>query len=228
MLILSTAGCSGKGSSNWISSDGTNILINGEPAFIDEFDGHTGRYGSDGSKTISVIYGTCDLEFRNCKNNPLEVYEDDLTKFKKATYFMGYMDSYSVMHMPNDETSTKEAIISTSDSSSVPINSSLERIYNTLSGLKYGDIHQAAFTDRVNVTTTAEPIKVKKDSVVIPGVLAITKGNKNCTQQVEISGVTVMKYESTNYDFYQLDDILIKASKGIDVSQYITFNNVSE
>lgn len=192
---------------------------------LTSFDGETGLYSKDGDP-VTLTFHSCVSAIRDCPNNRQGVHEGDMSDYKKAQYFEAYIDSYSVMHAPLGEGTAKEAIISTADKALKPLAVIRPMAYNTLMGLKFGIITTAVFADTVIVSGNGNNLIVRDTDITIPGILSVMKGTKNCTQQVNIGEVTVMKYESNNFDFYQYGDNLIKASKGTDVSQYITLKSL--
>lgn len=211
------AGCS-KGA--WITSDGTNVYIDGDVAVLTEFDGTSGKYQTDTSE-YKVFYSKCVPEIRDCPSNRQGVHEADLSTYKKSNYFIAYMGSMEVMHIPYGDEVSIEASIESSDGQAFPADNMREDVYKTISGLKFGPITETVFNNAVKVSCPTGVI-VRATDITIPGVLSVGLGQKECTQQVQIGEITCMKYESTNYDFYQYGSNLIKAVKGTDISQYIT------
>lgn len=226
-LMLSTVGCSLGGSSSWISSDGTNIYVNGKQAMLTEFDGITGTYKVDGDP-MQVKYTTCVEQIRDCPENRQGVHEADLSTYKKANYFDAYIDSFSCMHIPLEEGKTIEATMSTQDKEMKPLDSVRSNVYDTMSNLKFENIEQATFADCIEIRGNGNNLTVRNTDITIPGILSVMKGTKDCTQQVDIAGVTVMKYESNNFDFYQYGDNLIKSVKGTNIEDYVTLKLLKE
>lgn len=222
LLTLSTVGCSNN--KDWITSDGTNIYINGKSTLLTEFNGIEGLYDIEGDP-INVSYKTCVSEIRDCPENRQGVHEDDLSKYKKAKYFDAYINTFSVMHLPLEEDTTKECTIETQDKDIKPLDSVRDQAYETLNNLKFQNIDSSIFDNKVKINGQGQSLIVRNTDITIPGLLSVMKGTKECNQQVEVNGVTLMKYESNNFDFYQYGDILIKSVKGTDISQYIEFKN---
>lgn len=214
-------GCSNGDSDSWISSDGTSIYIDGKAVLLTSFDGTRGAYDKEGDPA-SVTYGTCVTEVRDCPQNRQGVHEGDLSTYKKSQYFDAYINSFSVMHIPLNDTQTKEITINTTDSTSRSLESVRPSAYDTVMALKFEPLTSATFGSDVVVNANGSPMTVEATCIKIPGVLAVSVGTKDCTQQVEINGVTCMKYESNNYDFYQYGTSIIKVKKGVDVNSYIT------
>lgn len=216
-----TLGCSKKDSANWISTDGVQIYIDGEPMMLTYFDGDTGEYKVEGD-LLSADFSECVIALRDCPENREGVHEGDVSIYKNANYFVAFINSFMVMHMDNTEDTTKELTATTKDVSARPLELAKPELYTTLNALKFDPIKAATFDNTIVVKSEERPIIVRNTSITIPSVLTVFKGTRECTQQVDIGGVTVMKYESNNYDFYQYGSNLIKATKGTDVSQYVT------
>lgn len=211
--------CSSGGSS-WISSDGTSIYIDGEPVMLTEFNGVTGSYIGEG---ISASYKICAPSIRDCLENRENVREDDQDSYKKSKYFKSFLDSQICMHIPLEKgVSSKEAVATTEDSLSKPLDSIMDSLYKTLNNIKFESITTSVFDGSVEVRSSSIGIIVRNTDITIPGILTVGKGTKDCTQQVNIGDITCMKYESNNYDFYQYGDNLIKAAKGTPIEEYIT------
>lgn len=221
LLTVFMVGCS-NGDSTWISSDGNAIYIDGKEAMITEFDGDKGSFEKEGS-SYKITYKTCVDAIRECPENRQGVHEADLSSYKKANYFDAYIDSYSCMHTPLDAKlgTTVEAAYTTTDKSMAPISVVREDVYKTMTGLKFGPISSAIFDGCIKVKAENHSIIVRSTDITIPGVLSVGKGTKDFTQQVEINGVTCMKYSSNNFDFYQYNGNIIKATKGTDINNYI-------
>lgn len=192
---------------------------------LTEFDGTVGSYLVDGDP-MQVSYKTCVSEVRDCPENRQGVHEADLSDFKKASYFDAYINSFSCMHAPLGDGTTREAVMSTSDKKLKPLENDRAAVYDTMMGLKFGPITSATFADCIEINSNGKGMIVRNTNITIPGVLAVAKGTKECTQQVDIGGVTVMKYESNSFDFYQYGDNLIKVAKNVNVEEYITLKAI--
>lgn len=219
LLTLSMTGCS---SSSKFSSDGTSIYINGEKALLSTYDGTTGQYESEDGNYL-VDYSKCVEAIRDCPQNKQSIHEDDVSKYKKSTYFMMFMDSYCVMNYPlsNEKDYVSEAVINSIDAKSNPIDTIRDSVYDTMINLTYEPIYEATFANAIKVKSEDVSIILRNTGITIPNVLTVGKGEKDCTQQVDINGVTVLKLESNNYDYYQYGDNLIKCKKGLEVGDYI-------
>lgn len=222
------AGCSG-GRLADINSDGSSISIKGKQVMLTEYDGNEGSYTVDGVDILAE-FKKCDIEFRNCKENRQGVHEDDLTSYKKGRYYTAYIDTFRSIHMGLNDQNTKECIYQTKNRDTCPLDSYTDQMYTTLASLKFEPITKASFDNCILVTAPegGSSITVRSTGITIPGVLVVGKGTYDCTQQVDIGDVTVMKGIGNNYDYYQYNDILIKAVKGTDISSYITIHPKKE
>lgn len=221
VLILSTAGCSSKGKADYIKSDGANIYINNKLTYLTEYNGITGTYNIEDDPVV-VVYKYCTEHIRDCPENRQGVHEGDLSSYKKAEYFDAYINTFSVMHVPTDEPKSKEVTISTQNKDLKPLDNIRPEAYNTLQLLDFEPIKVATFGDVVEIRGNNNNLIVRDTNITIPGILSVTKGTKEVTQQVEIGEIAVMKYESNNFNFYQYGDNLIKISKDYNVEDYIT------
>lgn len=214
-------------SKHWIKSDGVNIYINNKVAKITEFDGTTGKYQSEFDPYLYATYGVCTPEWKDCPNNRLNVHKDDVYKLDDSEYFIVYMGSNAVIHAPfkgtkeENAVQVREAVVTSNDTKVVKVESVVKDFNDTLVGLRYGLIEDTVFDDAVEITGNGEIITVRDDSISVGSILAVGKGSKECTQQADIGGVTVMKYETANYEFYQYGDNIIKVKKGINVEDYV-------
>lgn len=224
-MILSIAGCSKEDSSKWITSDGTNIYIAGDKTYMTKFDGVSGIYEIEGDPII-VKYNKCVEHVRDCPENRQGVHEADLSQYKKVGYFDAYINTFSVMHTVAEEGTTKEANISTKDKELKSLDSVRPEVYNTLMNIKFEPILTSTFNNNIIIDGKGSSLVVRSTDITVPGVLSVFKGTKECTQQVEIGDITVMKYESNNFNFYQYGDSLIKISKEYNVEDYITLKTM--
>ncbi len=152
-----------------------------------------------------------------------------MTKFKKATYFDAYIYTNSVMHYKVEEKDnlySVEAVIETRDKSKYPLDNVREDVYNVITNLKFEDIKVSCFDDCIVINGNDNKITVREDCILIPEVLTVFKGNKECTQQVDINGITCMKYESNNYNFYVYNGNVIKISKNYNVNDFIQLKSI--
>lgn len=217
-------GCSGTRSSSDYSTDGTNILYKGKVLFLTEYDGVTGKYEAE-NDPYKITYQVCSApEMKDCPDNRQGVHEDDLSKFKKATYFTAYIDTLSVMYIGLKDGGNKEAIMNTSSKDTATLEAVRESAYNTLEALTFKPLESTTFMDKVIVKSNGGNLVLRKDSVIIPGILAVSKGKKEqAQQQVTVGTVTVMLYESQGFKFYQYGDCVVKIANSAAIENYIEF-----
>lgn len=189
------------------------------------FNGVEGSYSVEGDP-VTLTYKTGITSVKDDPENRQGVYEGDLSEYKDSSYFDAYVDTFSVVYLKNSDTTLNQVIISTKDKESKPIAVARVEAYNTLKSLHFGSLESAKFGKSITVKGNGSSITVRNTSISIPGVLSVSKGSKGVTQQSEIGGIAVMKYEGTNYDFYQYGDNLIKAAKGIAIENYITLESL--
>lgn len=199
-------------------------MINGKPAYMTSFDGNEGAYSVDGDPII-LAYRTGITSVRDDPENRQGVHEADLSTYKDSSYFDAFVNTFSVMYLKQGE-GFSQVTISTQDKEAKPIETARAEAYNTLKGIKFGAIETATFDGKITVKGNGSNIIVRNTDITIPGVLTVFKGTRDATQQVEIGGITVMKYESNAFDFYQYGDNLIKAAKGTVIEEYIEFKSL--
>jgi hypothetical protein len=225
-MVWVLTGCSGSDVLE-VSTDGTNIYLNGEIAnHLSEYDGYTGKYDSD-TDPYQITYQICSAEeMKDCPDNRQGVHEDDLSEYKNSTYFDAYLSTLSVMYIPlkGDVTGNKEAIIETSDKAVATLDAVRPDAYETLSMLDFAGLTTATFADKVVVNSNGSTLIVRKNGIVIPGTLVVSNGVKEgANTQKEVGGVTVMLYESNDYNFYQYGNYVVKIVKSANVEDYIQF-----
>jgi hypothetical protein len=218
-------GCSKEESSTWISSDGSSIYINDKPVLLNSFDGSIGIYNNE-NDFVNFTFKTCDSNFRNCPENRQGVYESDLIEYKNAKYFDGFIDTFSCMHMPNDESTSKEVVINTKDTNIKPLSIVREDAYFILENIKFEPINKSTFANTIIINSNGNNMIIRNTDITIPGILSVFKGTKDVTQQVEINGITCMLYESSLFNFYQYGGNIIKISKDINVNEYIELKSI--
>lgn len=188
------------------------------------FDGTEGKYAKDGDQIV-LAYRTGITTVRDDPENRQGVHEADLSKYKDSQYFNAYVDTFSVMYLKDGE-ALKQVTITTQEKELVPLETARPEAYNTLKALKFGPIETATFGGSIEIKGNGSNLIVRNTDITIPGVLSVFKGTREVTQQVDIGGVTVMKYETNNFDFYQYGDNLIKAAKGTAIENYITLKSL--
>jgi hypothetical protein len=226
LWVVALTGCSGSDVLE-VSSDGTNIYLNGEVAnHLSEYDGYTGKYESD-TDPYHITYQICSAEeMKDCPDNRQGVHEDDLSEYKDSTYFDAYLSTLSVMYVPlkGDVTGNKEAIIETSDKAVATLEAVRPDAYENLNKLDFAGLTTATFADKAVVNSNGGTLIVRQNGIVIPGTLVVSKGVKEgANTQEEVGGITVMKYESNNYNFYQYGDCVVKIVKSANISDYVQF-----
>ena len=219
-------GCYKEDSSDWISSDGTFIYINNNKVMLTSFDGTNGIYEVEGDP-ITLIYKKCVAHIRDCPENRQDVHEADLSTYKKSSYFDAFINTFSVMHIPLDDISSKEVTISTKDKDIKSLESVRSDAYNTLNEIKFEPIKSATFNEVVTINGNGNNLIVRNTNITIPGILTVFKGTRDVTQQVEINGVTCSLYQSNNFNFYQYGENLIKIGKDFNVEEYITLKSLN-
>lgn len=175
---------------------------------------------------MSITYRSGITSVRDDPENRQGVHESDLSSYKDSNYFDAYVDTFSVMYIKEKEGTFRQAVFNTKDKDSRSLESVRGESYNTLKELKFGQIETATFAGSIVVKSNGSTITVRSTDITIPGVLKVYKGTKEVTQQVNIGDITVMKFEGTNFDFYQYGDNLIKATKGTVIEDYITLKSL--
>lgn len=192
---------------------------------LTSFDGTDGTYEIEDDPVV-LMYKRCVVHIRDCPENRQGVHEGDLSIYKKSKYFDAFINTFSVMHLPLDETSTKEVTISTRAKDTKSLDSVRESAYNTLNAIKFEPIKIATFDNVIVVNGNGNNLIVRNTDITIPGVLTVFKGTRDVTQQVEINGVTCNLYESNSFNFYQYGNNLIKIGKSFNVEDYITLKTL--
>lgn len=219
MLLSSMAfmlvGCSKKSGlytiDNKVINDGVEVAVSEHVGEI-----ATSIYGAD---NVEVTY-ELEESIEDCINNPLGILEEDMSEFKKGTYFTMFQGTEVVLHVP-----AKSGIIcchATLPNSDNPDTMGLiGHMYGIAENLKLHKYTEFGMDNIFTITAEGMNVKVRPGQVVIPSFMIIAKGEKTCDNVANIGDVQVGFTTEGSYDYYKYSDYIIKINTGADINQYV-------
>lgn len=219
LSAICLVGCSKKEHALY-TTDGV-IYNDKEQVYVTEHAGTTAK-----SKLPGVGYDItyCYHEgFENCPNNQAGVVEQDTTEYdkkNKISYFSMYLGSQWVMHKKVGDGYVCGYILGEAEMES---NLVLQQMSKEIMNLDLYSPYTKAVMDNKIIVKNFNEIKVRPDEIVIPGILQVAKATVKTDKTTQVGEITVGFTSSEKYDYYQWNEYVVKAQKGYDISQCVTF-----
>lgn len=217
--VICLAGCS-NGSDTLYTTDG--VVYNNKKAVP------VTEHGGTTAKSV-LAGGQYDIEYcfhekyEDCPNNGKNVIEGNVTVFdkKKAiTYFSTYLNSEWTVHRKMSKGFMCGSVITESEAESNLILSQMSaEIMNMDLSIEYT---KAVMDNCIEVTNFPE-VRVRPNEISVPGMFKIVKDTIKTDKTAQVGEITVGFVTKGNYDYYQWNEYVVKAQKGYDISQCITF-----
>lgn len=219
MLLSSMAfmlvGCSKKSGlytiDNQIINDGVEVGVTEHVGEI-----ATSKYGAD---NVEVTY-ELESSVEDCINNPLGILIEDMSEFKKGTYFTMFQGTEVVLHVP-----TKGGVICCHgilpNSDNPDTMGLMGHMYGNAEKLKLHKYTEFGMDNIFTITAEGMNVKVRQGQIVIPSFMIIAKGDKTCSGVANIGDVQVGFVTEGSYDYYKYNEYVIKINTGADINQYV-------
>lgn len=219
LSVICLAGCSKKEHTLYTTA---GVIYNDDkPVEVSE---HSGNMAKSILPGIGYEITYCYHQgFENCPNNQIGVVEQDVTEYdkkNKLSYFSMYLGSQWVMHKKVGDGFVCGYVLGEAEMES---NLVLDQMSKEIMNLDLSSEYTKAVIDNCIEVANFKEIKVRSDEIVIPGILQVVKGQVKTGKTAQVGDITVGFTSSERYDYYQWNEYVVKAQKGYDISQCVTF-----
>lgn len=223
LVVLCSAqlvACSSSGKP--VSLNQGSIFLGNDILNVDEFKG----YEASKSTPVYDAKFTYCADMDACPSNNLGILEENMDKHKKATYYTKYHKTELVLHYPKGDGFT-EVVVKTKEGSTTTADTTLLEMYDLAAKLDLSaEYNTLTFNDCValNVAGSDFRANAKEKVAVLPGAVKVSlnpipKGASSAM----VGETTVKKVSTDKYDYYEYNGVSIQATKGMDITSYITF-----
>ena len=229
LAVLATiclVGCSSGSSDNVLATIGGVVYNNDVPTNVTKHMGSTAEQAISGYDDTIIKYCT-HTSFGDCSNNERGVAEVNTNDVGDG---IKWYSSYLGSHVTAHDYSNKDYLVCAGLRHTEPnIDSvALPLMQSTLKSVDLTSVYNVARLDDVLEVRNFMSIAVKPNEIVIPEVMMIGYDTNNVLKtdgSAMIGEKTVGTFTDGQFDYYKLNNVYIKAQKGVDVSYYVTFLN---
>lgn len=219
LSVICLAGCSKKEHTLY-TTDGV-IYNDSKQVNVAEHSGNTAKSILPGvGYEINYCY---HQGFENCPNNQAGVVEVDCTEFdkkKNISYFSMYLGSQWVMHRKDGDGYICGYLVGEAEMES---NLVLTQMAKEIENLELEPTYTKAVMDDCVIVSNFNEVRVRPNQIVMPGILSVSKDQVKTDKTAQVGDVTVGFTSSERYDYYQWNEYVVKAQKGYDISECVTF-----
>ena len=218
--LVFVAGCS-KSSADFAWAPGSITSPRGEMS-VDTFIGYGATAELNG---LPVEYYMCDSR-DECSHNTIGVMPENMTEYKKAYYYVGYLGTQLWMFYKNDGNGWVEAHVNIPDRFELTTDQIVELLYKKMQTIVLSDdIAEIQVCEGVVLNSNMYDFIIRKHEVVIPSMLRVKADDGSMTfeNSTMIGDKTLGLHESEKYIYYSYNGMVFQTPKGFDLTSYVTF-----
>lgn len=219
ICTLSLVGCSNSANYSWNSG-----VLNG-PKGIMELSVFEGYKAEAEFSDLEMKFYICD-DIEGCPHNVIGVEKESMTEYKKALYYVGYLNTQMWMFVENDGGGYIECNVQIPRDAVLTTDAIAELVYNKMQTMTLSDdIKSLDINGVVSLNTADWDFKVRPTDVIIPGSVRIKLDDGSITKsgsELMPNGELVDKYVGDKYTYYLYKGLIIQITTGLSLESYVT------
>lgn len=232
-VVISLVGCSKKGADKPVTVNftGSSFTVDGKDLGLYMYQGYQARANVDGEEIEIFLEQVDDLSYAQYNYDQIIVDNMDIYKDKAYTWTM-YLGRQKVLYYPYSGTLDTGLywVASTANGGALETQG-IQYLWDICSQIAMTEKQVIVECgDDVTFTSSYDLCKVTNEYASIPDTCNIKRATKpECTEpytivQNEKETITLYKYDSDRYSYYQYGDWLIQTILGLDLTEYFTFH----